>query len=279
MSVAAVIPARLQSSRCPRKLLKDDTGRPLIQYVWNAAMRARTLDSVIIATDSEEIARVVRRFGGQAEMTGEHASGTDRIAEVVRRGGADVADADIIVNLQGDEPELDPTHIDRLVETLQQHPQDEMATLAVPFASPDDVHNPSCVKVVCTADGRALYFSRSLVPFSRDRTPAEFFETAARRQATSALSDSGLGTRNSGPSPWLLHLGLYAYRRDFLLQLTSLPPSPLEELEKLEQLRALEAGATIRVALVENAAVGIDTPEDYARFVQRQRRAAGQNLF
>ena len=257
MHVVGLIPARLQSTRLPRKLLLDDTGKPLIQYVWEAARKTASLDEVIVATDSEEIAAVVRGFGGRAEMTGEHPSGSDRIAEVVRRC---CANADAVVNLQGDEPELDPEQIDRLVETLRQHPGDEMATLATPLKSADDVRNPNCVKVVCAADGRALYFSRSMIPFTRDREPESFFDARAKPQATPG----------SRPSPWLLHLGIYAYRREFLLKLTTLPPSPLEQLEKLEQLRALETGATIRVAIVENASVGIDTPEDYARFVSRR---------
>lgn len=254
MSIVGLIPARLQSMRLPRKLLRDDTGKPLIQYVWEAASRAQSLDELIVATDSDEIAQRVWRFGGRAEMTGEHPSGTDRIAEVVRRC---CADAEIVVNLQGDEPELDPAHVDRLVDTLRRHPQDEMATLATPLRSAADVRDANCVKVVRAVDGRALYFSRAAVPFARDREIERFFDEPAKTQAA-----------------WLLHLGLYAYRREFLLKLTQLPPSPLEQFEKLEQLRALEAGATIRVAVVQEACVGIDTRGDYERFVERQSKRA-----
>lgn len=246
MRTIGIIPARLESSRLPRKLLLDETGQPLIQYTWEATCRAESLDEVIVATDSEEIAACVRSFGGRAELTGEHPSGTDRIAEIARRC---CPDADILVNIQGDEPEIDPAQIDELVSLVAGDASCEMATLATPITSIEDRDDPSCVKVVCAADGRALYFSRAPIPHVRD-------------------SDS------PSQSPWLLHLGIYAYRRDFLLQLTKLPPSRLEQLEKLEQLRALEAGALIRVGIVEHPAVGIDTPEDYARFVERERERA-----
>lgn len=273
MKTVGIIPARLESTRLPGKLLLARTGKPLIQYVWEAAKRAQSLEEVIVATNSAEIAKTVIAFGGRAELTGEHPSGTDRVADVVRRCGED---AEIVVNLQGDEPELDPEHIDRLVESLKRNPDDEMATLATPLTSAADVRNPNCVKVVCAADGRAVYFSRSPIPHWRGIEPEEVLEDAAdqRRTKPPARCPSG---RSPG-TPWLLHLGLYAYRREFLLRLTGLPPSPLEQLEKLEQLRALEAGATIRVAIVENACVGIDTPDDYARFVRRQLSAARRRL-
>ena len=257
MRAYGIIPARLQSSRLPRKLLLAETGRPLLQYVWEAACRARRLDQVIIATDSEEIAETVRQFGGRCEMTGKHPSGTDRIAEVVRRCELD---ADIVVNIQGDEPEIDPRHIDALVETLQDHPDAQMATLATPITSTDRLNDRSCTKVVCNLTGRALYFSRLPIPCCRDGQVDELLQQAAQ-------TDARL-------SPWNLHIGLYAYRREFLLRLTELPPSPLERLEKLEQLRALEAGAWIQVAFVDHASVGIDTPDDYAQFCARQRRRA-----
>jgi 3-deoxy-manno-octulosonate cytidylyltransferase (CMP-KDO synthetase) len=247
MRALGVIPARLQSTRLPRKLLLDDTGKPLIQYTWEATCRAASLSEVIVATDSLEIAEVVRAFGGRCELTGEHPSGTDRIAEVVRR--CDLA-ADILVNVQGDEPEIDPAQIDAMVETLAEHPHAEMSTLATPITTRAERDDPCCTKVVCAADGRALYFSRLPIPFCRDSDPDELLRT---------------------DSPWKLHLGLYAYRRAFLLQLAESPPSRLEQLEKLEQLRALEMGARIEVALVNHPSVGIDTPDDYARFVARQR--------
>ncbi|HQX53701.1 MAG TPA: 3-deoxy-manno-octulosonate cytidylyltransferase [Planctomycetaceae bacterium] len=247
MKIVGIIPARLQSSRLPRKLLLNATGKPLIQYVWETACQCPELHDVVIATDSEEIASVVESFGGRVEMTREHNSGTDRIAEVTRRC---FPDADAIINLQGDEPELDPRVVTSLVHELKSS-DSQMATVASPITSPDVVRDPGCVKVVTDVNGRAMYFSRAPIPFSRDLPIEEFF-------------------RDGEPSPWLLHVGLYAYRRAFLLKLTSMPPSPLEQLEKLEQLRALQCGASIAVAVVNHAAAGIDTPEDYAAFVQRQ---------
>ncbi|QDU81231.1 3-deoxy-manno-octulosonate cytidylyltransferase [Polystyrenella longa] len=251
MSVIGLIPARERSTRLPNKLLLDQTGKPLLQYTWEAACSANKLDRVIVATDSRKIADVVTRFGGEVAITGEHPSGTDRIAEVVRNLGSEVS---IAVNIQGDEPDIDPNQINSLVETLEQAPGVQMSTLGTPIREMSVLKDPSCTKVVCDEQGRALYFSRSMIPFCRDHNPEEL------------LDDE---------SPWLLHLGLYAYRRDFLLQLTELPPSRLEKLEKLEQLRALETGARIQVAVVEHRSVGIDTPEDYAQFVTRKiRRAA-----
>lgn len=250
MRVVGVIPARLQSSRLPRKLLLDRTGKTLIQHTWETARQASSLSELIVATDSLEIADVVKRFGGRAEMTGEHPSGTDRVADLVRRH---CPRADIIVNVQGDEPEIDPRQINLLVDTLTRSLAAEMATLSTPIRHKAERDSASCVKVVCTSDGRALYFSRATVPFVRDGNPDELL---------------------TKETPWQLHIGLYAYRRDFLMHLTKLPPCELEQLEKLEQLRALEYGATIQVASVEHRAVGIDTPEDYARFVERQRSRA-----
>ncbi len=264
MHTVGVIPARLQSTRLPRKLLLDETGRTLLQHTWEAARGASRLDELIVATDSEEIAAVVHGFGGRAELTGEHPSGTDRVAEVVHRC---CPEAKIVVNVQGDEPELDPETIDRVVEAIEVTPDTPMATLATPIRTVAERDDPACVKVVTAADGRALYFSRSPIPFVRDAAAPAPSPPRVERGPEQGLLPAD--------SPWLLHVGLYAYRTDFLVRLTSLPPSPLEQLEKLEQLRALEAGATIRVATVEHRAVGIDTPEDYARFVERQvRRAA-----
>jgi 3-deoxy-manno-octulosonate cytidylyltransferase (CMP-KDO synthetase) len=232
-------------------LLLAQTGRPLVQYVWENACRATSLTDVLVAADSPEIAAVVRRFGGRCELTGDHPSGTDRIAEVARRC---LPDADVIVNIQGDEPELDPAHIDRLVKLLTDDPTAPMATLVTPIHDADQVRATSCVKVVRGADGQALYFSRSPIPHLRDR------------EIEAVLA--------AGERPWLLHLGIYAYRRDFLLELTRRPVSALESAEKLEQLRALESGARILLDVVEHSSVGIDTPADYAQFVERQRRRA-----
>ena len=226
-------------------MLLAETGRPLIEYTWRSASKALRLNQLIVAADSDEIAKTVRNFGGRCELTGEHPSGTDRIAEIARRC---CADGEIFVNIQGDEPEINPANIDAVVQALIDCPTAQMATLATPMRSLEQVQASSCVKVVAGKDGRALYFSRAPIPFCRDRDPAEVL---------------------ASEHPWMLHIGIYAYRRDFLLELTQLPPSRLEQLEKLEQLRALEAGARIQVAIVEHHSVGIDTPEDYARFVER----------
>lgn len=244
-----VIPARLASSRLPRKLLLDSTGKPLIQYVWEIAKQCPELDDVIVATDSEEIASAVTGFGGRAELTGEHPSGTDRVAEVVRRCCDEAA---VIVNLQGDEPELECDTISGLVKALKES-NAEMATVAAPMTDANAVSSSDCVKVVVNDLGQAMYFSRSAIPFCRDESVADTMES--HRQ-----------------SPWNLHVGLYAYRRDFLLKLTTMPTSSLEDLEKLEQLRALQSGATIQVATVPQAAIGIDTAADYAAFVSRQMK-------
>lgn len=250
MKIVGIIPARLQSSRLPRKLLLSVTGKPLLQYVWETACQCPELHDVVIATDSEEIAEVVVKFGGRAELTGEHDSGTDRIAEVTRRCFSHV---DAVVNLQGDEPELNPDVITSLVHELKTS-NCQMATVAAPMTSPAMVRDPSCVKVVTDVNGRAMYFSRSPIPFSRERSIESWFQ-----------SDE--------PTPWMLHVGLYAYRREFLLKLTSMPPSPLEQIEKLEQLRALQCGTSIAVSVINHAAAGIDTPEDYAAFVQRHSQS------
>ena len=250
MRVSGIIPARLKSTRLPRKLLLAETGRPLIQYTWDAVRQAESLSEVIIAADDDEIVRAVRSFDGRCEMTGEHPSGTDRIAEVVRRC---CTESDIIVNIQGDEPEIDSAHIDLLVRLMASNPSASMATLSTPITTREQLDDSSCVKVVCGLAGQALYFSRCPIPFCRDRDPDELL---------------------ASDSPWRLHLGIYAYRREFLLRLTQLPPSPLEKWEKLEQLRVLEAGETILVGEVAHRSVGIDTPEDYARFVVRQRGRA-----
>ena len=241
MEIIAVIPARYASTRLPGKPLLSDTGRTMIQHVVEAASRATKLSRVIVATDDIRIAEAVAKFGGEAVMTrADHPSGTDRVAEVA----AGIPEAGIIVNLQGDEPEVSGHALDLVVSLLENDPLAPMATLATPIRDGSIYRDPACVKVVCSANGRALYFSRSPLPFHRNGVP----------------SDGNLG---------YLHLGLYAYRRDFLLGLAKIPPSPLERAEKLEQLRVLEAGYPIAVGFVDEPAVGIDTPEDYRRFVTR----------
>ena len=250
LRVCVVIPARMHSTRLPGKMLLRETGRSLLEHTHEAACRAKTPLAVVVATDHEKIAAEVRRFGGEAMITSpDHASGADRVAEAAER----LPGFDVYVNVRGDEPELDPAAIDRVVELLQEDPSAPMATLAAPIHEPQRLHDPACVKVVFDRSGRALYFSRSPIPFVRD--------------AQAALEES------CGGALFHHHIGLYAYRREFLLQLAQLPPSPIENAEKLEQLRVLEAGETIRVGVVDEAAQGIDTPSDYAAFVQRHCRS------
>lgn len=247
VTAVVVIPARYASTRFPGKPLVHDTGRFLIQHVCERATQATTIGRVLVATDDQRILEAVRSFGGEAVMThADHPSGTDRVAEAAAN-----LDCDIVVNVQGDEPELEPGCIDRLVDRLAQDRDCAMATAACPFAAVPDSSpiDPNAVKVVIDGRGRAIYFSRSLVPY-----PA-------------------VGPATEGPTgPPYLHLGIYAYRRDFLMTLASLHPAPLEQIERLEQLRALENGYRIAVVVVDKAAVGIDTPEDYAGFVRRWQR-------
>lgn len=245
-----VIPARFASTRLPRKMLLRETGKTLLQHTYEAACAARQPTGVLVATDHTEIAAEVERFQGDFVMTSvDCKSGTDRVAEVARK----MPRADILVNVQGDEPEMSPESIDRVIELLEQNPSAGMATLATPLRSPEQLNNPACVKVVFDHHGRAMYFSRSPIPFMRDPDESLPF--------------------NQPPTSFQ-HLGIYAYRRATLLEVAALPPSSLEQTEKLEQLRTLQHGGTILVAVVQHSAAGIDTPADYAAFVAR-RRAAG----
>jgi 3-deoxy-manno-octulosonate cytidylyltransferase (CMP-KDO synthetase) len=245
LSSTIVIPARLASTRLPRKLLLAETGKPLIQHTYEAAARARRPAGVLVAADCEEIFSAVRSFGGQVELTSpECASGTDRVAEVARRR----PEFDVFVNVQGDEPEISATAIDLAVDLLERNPDAVMSTLATPIRTKEKLYDPACVKVVFDAAGRALYFSRSPVPHAR-RWDDELL------RAESAHFHQ--------------HIGLYAYRREFLLKLAELPRSPAEELESLEQLRVLHYGHTILVGVIDEPTIGIDTPEDYREFVAR----------
>ena len=242
MKVAIIIPARYASSRLPGKPLLKATDKYLIQHCYERARLAECADRVIVATDDERIAEAVRSFGGEVAMTrADHASGTDRIAEV-----AGTLDTDIVLNLQGDEPQFDPAGLDLLADLLAKDPTAPMATLAVPILDESVYLNPNIVKVVRADDGRALYFSRSPIPMVRDGRP-DF---------------AGYSLM------FLQHLGVYAYRRDTLLSLARMPAHPLELAEKLEQLRALANGIAIRVGVVPVGHRGIDTPEDYAEFVE-----------
>lgn len=244
MSVLAVIPARYASTRFPGKMLADRTGKPLIQHAWDRAKLAKKVDRVIVATDDQRIFDAVRRFGGEAVMTrADHPNGTSRIAEAV--ANLKHQSADIIVNVQGDEPDLDPALIDLAIDSLIAHPDCPVATIASPFAAGEDPANPNIVKVVTDRSGRALYFSRALIPCNRD------------------------GSAGAASARPLKHVGLYAYRREYLPVYVNLPVTPLEQAEKLEQLRMLEHGHAIGVAIAEAHYHGIDTPEQYDAYVRR----------
>ena len=243
LAATVVIPARYGSTRFPAKILAADTGRPLVQHVVDRVRKCRRVNDILVATDDQRIVDALRPFGTTCVMTSAaHQSGTDRVAEVAR---GPAAGAETIVNVQGDEPEIEPETVDALIERLNTSPAFDMATAATPFRPGADPANPNLVKVVVALDGRALYFSRSPVPFVRDGPPSP-------EQPT-----------------YYLHLGIYAYRRPFLLEFASWRPTPLETTEKLEQLRALEHGRSIYVLPVDRATHGIDTPEQYADFVRR----------
>jgi 3-deoxy-manno-octulosonate cytidylyltransferase (CMP-KDO synthetase) len=245
MTSFIVIPARLASSRLPRKLLLAETGKPLIQHTYEAAARATRASGVLVAADCEEIAAVVRGFGGRVELTSpDCASGTDRVAEIARQ----LPDVDVLVNVQGDEPEISATAIDLAVALLERDAAAVMSTLATPIRSREKLHDASCVKVVFDRRGRAIYFSRAAIPFARN------------------WDDSLLA---ADPPHFHQHIGLYAYRREFLLELASLPRAAIEQVENLEQLRVLDAGRSILVGVIDEPTIGVDTPDDYRAFVKR----------
>ena len=248
MRKIGVIPSRWGSTRFPGKPLHNICGKPMVQWVVEAVKRARTLDDVIVATDDERIASAVRSFGGTAVMTpSDLPSGTDRVA----RAAAPVADDDIIINIQGDEPLIDPVLIDQLADRMASDLKWSMATAACPIASIDDLNAKTVVKVVLDAEDAALYFSRLPIPCRRDG-PADL--------------SSGLYWR---------HLGIYAYRGAFLKRFISAPPCLLEKTESLEQLRALNMGAKILVLRTEDTGIGVDTPDDVPR-METLLRAAGR---
>ena len=240
MKVICVIPARYGSSRFPGKPLASETGQPLIRHVYEAAARARQVDAVVVATDDQRIRRAVEAFGGRAVMTlAQHPCGTNRVAEAARA----LPEAEIIINLQGDEPDLDASLLDCLVDVMQADGGIEAATVAGPLA-PDEASDPNSVKVALAASGDALYFSRAPIPWARDGE-------ASRR------------------APMLKHFGIYAYRAAALQAYAAMPQTALELTEKLEQLRWLENGRRMRVMVTDRRPLGVDTPASYAAFVAR----------
>lgn len=231
MKSICVIPARYSSTRLPGKPLKDICGVPMICRVWERASRAVSVAEVIVATDDERILRAVENYSGRAVMTrADHKTGTDRLAEVAEK----FPDADVIVNVQGDEPLIEPALIDELVAEFVKDDELQMATVATELLDANEMNNPNNVKVVLDRYNDALYFSRSLIPYPR----------------------------NAGKSKVFKHIGIYAYRRNFLLDYAKMEPTPLEQTESLEQLRALENGFKIRVIKSSCHFVGVDTEED-----------------
>lgn len=248
MRIAGLIPARLASTRLPRKVLLDLGGKPMVQHVYERALQSRHLSEVLIATDSEEVYSAAAAFGAEVAMTSaDHASGTDRLAEVARG-----LDCDLVVNLQGDEPLLRPEIIDAAVEPFLHEPGLRLGTIATPIHTWAEHQEPSSVKVVVDQRGFALYFSRCPIPYFRLDPGAEVDEGAPRVHPRSGLAP-------------LKHIGLYVYTRETLLWMASLPRTPLEVTESLEQLRALENGCPIRVVPVDYSPIGVDTPEDLER--------------
>ncbi|QII09985.1 3-deoxy-manno-octulosonate cytidylyltransferase [Candidatus Kuenenia stuttgartiensis] len=242
-----IIPARYDSSRLQGKLIlqevKDITGRYIIEHVYQNVKSARGIEKVIVTTDSRQIFDIVKGFGGVAEMTsGEYHSGTDRISEIAER-----IDADFIVNVQGDEPEMNGAMVDLVIDVLEKDDNAVMSTLANRIENAEALRDPNCVKVVLDNNGYALYFSRSQIPYVRDN------------------DEQGNGRE------FLRHLGIYGYRRDFLLKYRNLLPSKLEMAEKLEQLRALSNGYKIKVAITEYVSCGINTKNDLMEFIERHK--------
>jgi len=236
MNVIGVIPARWASTRLPGKSLVDLCGRPMVQWVVERAMEVESLSQVVVATDDERIKDAVESFGGTAVMTREdHPSGTDRIAEA-----ACGFDADLVVNIQGDEPLLNPQMVDDLIAIMLGDDSWDMGTAATPILNDEDLNDPSVVKVVWAEDHRALYFSRSIIPFVRD------------------------DDMRGNVTHWR-HLGIYVYRYDFLKRMVSAAPCILEQAEKLEQLRSLHLGAKMVVMETDDTGIGVDTPEDVVR--------------
>lgn len=240
--VTVIIPARWASTRFPGKPLVPLRGKPLVQHVWERAGRAKRVGRIIIATDDMRIAEAAFDFGAEVALTSpKHPTGTDRLAEVAKK----LKSASIILNVQGDEPDIAPSTIDRLAEALQGDPKLGMVTAANPLTDPADLPNPNVVKVVTDLAGRALYFSRSVIPYDRD---------------------------GRGGVKYLRHQGIYGYRRKVLLGFVKWKPTPLEQAERLEQLRALEHGIAIGVIVVRRGSVGVDVPADLAKAERALRK-------
>lgn len=258
VKVIGMIPARLAATRLPGKVLLDIAGKPMVQHVYERALEAQYLDEVLVATDDEQVVEAVEAFGGRAVMTSpDHASGTDRLAEV-----ATGMDVDLIVNLQGDEPLLRPDVIDAAIEPFFTEEGLRMSTIASPITTLEEHNQLSAVKVVLDAAGFALYFSRCPIPYFRLAPGTEIPADQPRVHPASGLYP-------------LKHIGLYVYTQETLLWLAGLPRTPLEITESLEQLRALENGCQIRVVTMDYSPIGVDTPEDLERVRRMVEQGGG----
>jgi 3-deoxy-manno-octulosonate cytidylyltransferase (CMP-KDO synthetase) len=252
MRVLAIIPARYASTRFPGKPLALLGGKPVIEWVWERVSSVSGLDEAVVATDDNRIAQAVEAFGGRVVMTGSHhRSGTDRCGEVLQRMKEQGNVFDIAINVQGDEPFVQASQLQALMQLFDDS-ETQIGTLGKPFENMEAVDNPNSPKIVCDRRGFALYFSRSVIPHVRGKERAEWIQHF----------------------PYLKHLGLYAYRREVLREVTQLPQTPLELAESLEQLRWLENGYRIRVGLTDVETVGIDTPEDLQRAEQFLNRCS-----
>lgn len=258
----AIIPARYASTRLPGKLIKyeakDRTGKYLIEHVYKKAKEAKKVNEVIVATDDERIAEVVKEFGGCVKMTSvNHTSGTDRVAEA-----ASDLDTDFIVNIQGDEPDISGSMIDDLIDTMYNEKTAAVCTFANKISLMEEFVNPNVVKVIIDKDSYAMYFSRAPIPYVRDKKNGSIFSVD---KSTSKKNDSRMCT----PFIFLRHLGIYMYRKDFLLTFSSLPVPDIENLEKLEQLRVLSNSYKIKVVLSSCTCEGVDTQEDFEIFLKK----------
>ena len=260
----AIIPARYASTRLPGKLIKSEarehTGKYLIEHVYRKVMEAKNVHEVIIATDDERIAEVVKNFGGCVKMTSmNHTSGTDRAAEI-----ASSLDVDFVMNIQGDEPDIKGSMIDDLIDAMYAEQEAVVCTFANKIRTVEEFIDPNAVKVVVDKNSYAMYFSRASIPFIRDGNIHSNFSTAKK------IFDED-NTGNNTSFHFLKHLGIYIYRKDFLLSFSSLPVPKVEELEKLEQLRVLSNGYKIKVVVTPCTCEGVDTPEDFERFLEKYR--------
>jgi len=255
--VVIAIPSRIGSTRLPAKALAEIGGEPMIARVWRRCSRVRGAARVLVATDDARIAGAVREAGGEVVLTGEHASGTDRIAAAVHDDPCE-----LVVNVQGDEPFVDPAGVEALVESFAGSPTQEAATLATPVRTADELYQPSVVKVLVGRDGYAVCFSRHPIPW---------------REGLWEVAPDGWGRPAAAvdPAGYLRHIGTYAFRAAFLREFTRFEPTPGEQAERLEQLRILEHGRRIRVVVVGEAGLAVDTREDLAEARRRAAREAG----